>query len=267
MKIRLTLLALIFMALFASAISFGINTDQPSASGEKDYSPYPNPDRGYVTDIADILNFEEEEEIEAWLYTAEKNTGVEIIVVTIKSIKDYPGTNNRSIEDFATGLFDAYGIGNMPANDGVLLLMAMKDRKARIELGNGYGRRRDRDAQKIMNRKIIPQFRKGNYTKGVIKGVKAILDEFAGMRIISGWVKLAIIAIIILLIPVSISLFRNGKRGWGWVTVGFIIILLLLLIRIASRTVERLPGSAGAGGFGGGFGGGFSGGGGASGGW
>ena len=267
MKNKLNLPVLIFFVLSACTLCLGNDPNLQSSSEEKDYSPYPNPDIGYITDIASILTVEEEERIESWLYTAEKNTNVEIVVVIIESIRDYPGTNNKSIETFATSLFDAYGIGNMPKNNGVLLLVALKDRKARIELGAGYGRRMDREARKIMNNKIVPQFRKGNYTKGITNGVKGILNDFAGMRIIPGWIKLVIIAIIIALIPISISLFRNGKRGWGWVCLGLIIVLLLVFIQILRRTCKMLPRGSGAGGFGGGFGGGFSGGGGATGSW
>ena len=49
----------------------------------------------------------------------------------------YLETPNESIEAFATALFNTYGIGNMPKNNGVLLLVAVRDRKARIELGSG----------------------------------------------------------------------------------------------------------------------------------
>ena len=267
MRIKLTLIALLFVALSACTVSFGENTNPQSASEKKDYSPYPNPDRGYVTDIAKTLTVEEEERIEGWLYTTEKDTNTEIVVVIIGSIKDYPGTNNSSIENFAKGLFDAHGIGNMPENNGVLLLVALKDRKARIELGAGYGHTRDRDSQKIMDTKIIPQFRKGDYAKGIINGTKGILKEFAGTIIIAGWIKLTLAIIIVALIPISISLFRNGKRGWGWICIGLIIALLLAVIWLARKTGEMLPSRAGAGGYGGGFGGGFSGGGGATGSW
>ena len=92
MKIKLTLLILIFAALSACTISFGNDTNTQSASKEKDYSPYPNPDRGYITDIPNILTEQEEEKIESWLYTAEKDTNIEIVVVIIESIKDYPET-------------------------------------------------------------------------------------------------------------------------------------------------------------------------------
>ena len=234
---------------------------------EKNYAPYPQPDRGYITDHANLLTSEQEQMLEDLLYTSEKRYGFEMAVVTINSIKDYVGTANSSIESFATGLFDTYGIGTMPKNNGVLLLVAVKDRKARIELGAYYGRSRDSDANKIMQKVIIPQFKRNRYDEGVIKGTHALLNKFAGIRVIPGWTKLAVIGAIVILIPVTISLFRSGKRGWGWICVGLIIVLLLALFVLVKTIVEHMPASAGAGGFGGGFGGGSSGGGGATGSW
>lgn len=242
---------------------------QPPTASQ--YAPYPPPDSGYVTDLANLLTVDEEERIEHWLWEAESRTGVEIAVVTIHSIKDFPGTANGSIEAFATGLFDAYGIGNMPKNDGVLLLVASGDRKARIELGAGYGRTRDNDATSIMSNEIVPHFADGDYAAGITDGVEGILSEFAGLRFGINWTLIGAIAGVIILIPIAISLFRNGKRGWGWVAVGVIIILLLIIIQvIVTMAKHRRSGSSsswGSGGFGGGFGGGFSGGGGATGSW
>ena len=236
-------------------------------AAQKDYSPFPNPDAGYVTDIAGVLTDEEEDRIESWLYTTEKRTNVEIVVFVINSIVDYPGTPNDSIEAFANRLFNAYGIGNMPRNDGVLLLVAIRDRKVRIELGAAYGRSRDLDASKIIDRKILPHFRESRYAEGIKAGTRAAMRQFAGVWLIPGWVKLVVVALIVLLILVTISLFRRGKRGWGWVCAGLVIVLILVLVRLIRTTVEHLPKDAGAGGFwGGGFGGGGGGGGGGSGG-
>ena len=236
----------------------------------RDYSPFPNPDAGYVTDLAGLLPDEQEQQIEQWLLRTEDDRGVEIIVVTLDSIADYPGTPNRSIEEFARGLFDAYGIGNLPDNDGVLLLVARRDRKVRIELGAGYGHRRDRDAQRIVQKKILPSFRKDRYAQGISRGVKALIREFGGVMLLPGWLPWAFVGIAAALVPLAISLFKNGKRGWGWVVVGLIIVLLLAVFFLIRRTVGYLhdhdAGGFGSGGLGG-FGGGFSGGGGATGSW
>ncbi|MCP4256330.1 MAG: hypothetical protein GY774_02245 [Planctomycetes bacterium] len=239
-------------------------------AGQRDFSPYPNPDVGYVTDLASLLTGQQHEQLENLLSATEEKTGVEIVVVAINSIKDFPGTSNRTIEEFATALFDAYGIGNMPKNDGVLLLVAVKDRKARIELGAGYGRRRDSDSSRIMNNKIVPSFRKGHYAKGIIKGTESLAHEFAHISSIPSWIPISVLGIAVLVLTViATSLFKSGKRGWGWIFTGLAIVAFLalswLVVGVVKNTVTR--GGSGGGFGGGGFGGGFSGGGGATGGW
>lgn len=256
------------------------STAQPEAPGftegvgpadhSQNYGPWPAPDANYITDTQNVLNRQQQDELEQYLWYIEEHKGVEIAVLIIDSIQDYPGTSNRSIETFARGLFDTWGIGNLPANDGVLLVVALGDRKARIELGNGYGNLRDSDAQYIMDHAIIPQFKKGDYANGVIAGTKALGLEFAGVRLGFNWGMLysglgSVIATLI-----AVSLFRSGKRGWGWVAVGGAIVMLLYFLnglRTAHRINSEWGGGGSSGGFGGGFGGGFSGGGGASGGW
>jgi len=233
----------------------------------KDYAPYPKPDIGYLTDKAGLLTTKEKEKLDAYCYTTEKRTGVEVVVVTIHSIKDYPGTDNRSIKRFARGLFNKYGIGNMPRNDGVLLLVARDDREVRIELGKHYGRDRDGDARSIVDDDILPCFRDDDYATGIIEGTRAIIREFAGMRIGFPWTALWVGLAALALVLICISLFRKGKRGWGWVVAGIVIILVVLAFKLAGRLLEALPSGSSSGGFGGGFGGGSSGGGGATGSW
>lgn len=255
------------MLLLLACLTFA---DEEKEAPGKDYAPFPQPDAGYVTDIADVLTRDEEEEIERWLWQTESRTNVEIIVVLIESIEDYPGTPNSSIETFATGLFDKYGIGNMPKNDGVLLLVAATDRNARIELGAGHGRSRDGDAVRIMNRVLVPRFKKEEYAEGVREGVQAIMLEFAGVRVGWNWPLIIVLAAIPIVAIIAYSLFKSGKRGWGWVFVGLLILLVLAAIWIVIQTLRHMPRSRSSswssGGLGG-FGGGFSGGGGATGSW
>lgn len=250
--------------------AFSMNAQIETANS---YTPYPAADSGYITDIANLLSDQDESELEGWLFRLEAQTGVEVAVVTLNSIQDYPGTANRTIETFARGLFDAYGIGNMPENNGVLLLVARNDRKARIELGAGYGQTRNGDANSILQNKIIPAFKKERYDQGIREGVRSIMAEFGGTRVGWNWKLISIFMALPIAGTVAYSLFQNGKRGWGWVFVGVFIVLVLVLLRILISTVQALGqhssggGGLGAGGFGGGFGGGFSGGGGATGGW
>jgi uncharacterized protein len=235
------------------------------------FAPYPAPDSGYVTDTAGLLSADQEERIEQWLWRVESMTGVEIAVVTIGSVGDYPGAAGPSIEAFATGLFNRYRIGNLPENDGVLLVVARNDRKARIELGAGYNPSRDRDAAKIMNGAIVPRFKQGEYAGGITDGVRAIMLEFAGVRAGVNWKLIGLLTAIPVVGLIAFSLFRSGKRGWGWIAVGLLIVLVLSLFSVLLTLARHAPrgssGSWSSGGFGGGFGGGSSGGGGATGSW
>ena len=235
------------------------------------YGPYPTPDNGYVTDLGDLLSDAQEEQIEQWLWRVESRTGVEIAVVTIESVSDYPGAAGPSIEAFATGLFDGYGVGNLPANDGVLLVVARGDRKARIELGVAYGQRRDRDASRIMDNVIVPRFKQGDYAGGITEGVRAIMLEYAGVRVGTNWKLIGLLVAIPAVGLIAFSLFRSGKRGWGWIVVGLLIVLVIAVFTVVAAAIQHAPrGSSdswSSGGFGGGFGGGSSGGGGATGSW
>lgn len=140
---------------------------------------YPAPASGFVTDLAGVIPESDCAYLNRMLADTERKTGVEIAVVTIRSIRDYPGVGD-TIEAFAMGLFNAWGVGKLPANDGVLLLVAIKDRQARIELGAGYGRRRDADAQRIMDTVLVPRFREGAYSTGIVEGCEALAGEFTG---------------------------------------------------------------------------------------
>lgn len=261
----------ILILLLALNTGFAKDTLQ-AAKGEegieqvKDYSPYPKPDSGYVTDIANFLTVDQEEKIERKLWRCESETGVEIAVVIINSMSDY--MPNQTIESFATGLFNKYGIGNLPKNDGVLVLISKDDRKMRIELGEYYGHSRDGDAQRIVNM-MTSHFKNGDYSKGVIKGIDDVLYEFAGYG--TNWLLIGLLIAVPVVILIIISLFKSGKKGWGWVFVGFLFVIILGIIQILWTVAKHTPSSNssswGSGGFGGGFGGGSSGGGGASGGW
>ncbi len=136
-RLAATLLLLLTVPLMADveAMPAGPGRQAATPTAPKTYAPYPEPENGYVTDKAGLLAPEQKERLNAYCYTTEKNTGVEVVVVVINSIQDYPGAANSSIETFAKGLFNAYGIGNMPRNDGVLLLVARRDRKSPHRIG------------------------------------------------------------------------------------------------------------------------------------
>ena len=96
--------------------------------------PYPAPSNPYLTDIAGIVSQETEVRLFTLLEQLEKDTGVEATVVTIPNREAYQPAA-PSLEAFATGLFNAWGIGDPQRNDGILLLVIPEDRETRLELG------------------------------------------------------------------------------------------------------------------------------------
>ena len=199
-----------------------------------------------------------------------KDKAAPIIVVTINSMAEHGGEGLR-IETFARLLFDKWGIGPAtlgkdPWNYGILLLVSREDRKARIELGAGWKRDKDAQAQQIMDELIIPQFKAGNFSTGILAGVEG-LDKMARdlelphapiptSTYIIGFVFVG------LLIFTVVSLIRRGSSGWAWLFWGAVFAIIgAVLYHMATNR------GSGGGYSGGSFGGGFSGGGGATGSW
>lgn len=149
-----------------------------SAPGQLFAEPYPAPSSPYLTDIAGIVSQEAEVRLIAQLRKLENDTGVEATVVTIPSRKDYEPAA-PSLEAFATGLFNSWGIGDSRRNDGILLLVIPKDKETRLELGSSYNQGYDVLAQDIVSRWLVPAFRDGDYSDGIEVGMEAVADRIA----------------------------------------------------------------------------------------
>jgi uncharacterized protein len=152
-------LALIFIAASAAA--------QESAG-------YPADVDNYVNDFAKVLPEAHVAQLRGELERLEHQTGIELTVVTIRSIHDY-GTGDASIESFATRLFNRWHVGNRSRNDGVMILVATADRRCRIELGAGYGRRHDAIMKWVIETKMVPHFKQGDLAQGIHHGVFGVI--------------------------------------------------------------------------------------------
>ncbi len=231
----------------------------------------PPADREFIRDLAGLLDPDAKEHIRELCDSLLTDKATPIIVITIESMAQHGGEGMR-IETFATLLFDQWGIGHATLgkqqwNTGILLLVSSGDRKARIELGGGWGRREDALCQQIMDEHIIPEFKQGRFSQGIVAGVEA-LDKMARKLELPTvprpwWHYALIVGFIGVAIFTAVSLGRRGASGWAWVFWGavFAIVGAILYQALSSR-------GSGGGGFGGGsFGGGSSGGGGATGSW
>lgn len=145
-------------------------------------------------------------------------------------------------------------------------MISKGDRSARIELGAGWGRTENQTCQQIMNEYIIPQFKQGKFSEGIVSGVDA-LDKMARKlelptRPRSAAEYIIPLVFVGLAIFTAVSLYRRGSSGWAWLMWGGVFVAVWFILRNMAQN------SGGGGGFSGGsFGGGSSGGGGASGSW
>ena len=241
--------------------------------------PRPNPPR-LVTDQAGVLSASELQTLEQKLVALDDSSSNQIAVVLIKTL------NDRPIEEYATKLFREWGIGNKKTNNGILLLVAVDDRKIRIETGYGLeGAIPDVTADAIIRNVIRPEFKQQNYYKGLDNAVDALAKAAVGEYKVARKKEapsggggsiitfLIILAVILLIMGAGGGGFGGGRRrtGLGGLAEG---IILGSLLNGGNRGSGWGSGGFGGGGFGGGggggfggFGGGSSGGGGASGGW
>src|SRR5262245_10576578 len=142
--------------------------------GDPANTRYPRPVEVYVNDFAMILTAEHEATIRTVLTELRREADIHVVVVTVQSIRSYK-TSDQSIESFATNLFNSWGIGDKQRNDGVLILVAVKDRKVRIEVGSGYGNQLNRPMQDVIRDQMLPHFKTGNYSLGVLEGTNAVV--------------------------------------------------------------------------------------------
>lgn len=135
---------------------------------------YPKAKDLYVNDFARLLTAKDRGAIRTSLVKLRDDAGVHAVVVTIQTVHGY-GTVDQTIESFATNLFNKWGIGDRQRNDGVLILVAVKDRKVRIELGSGYGKSYDAQMQSVIDQQMLPHFKKKNYGVCILEGTNSVV--------------------------------------------------------------------------------------------
>jgi uncharacterized protein len=218
------------------------------------------PETDFFVDTATLISTEDRAEINTIASKLLSEENIPIFIVTIGSLATYEASS-QTIETYATALFNEWGIGSPERNYGILLLVSRGDRRARIELGAEWGYSHDRAAQDIMDNLIIKQFKRDEYSLGILDGVRGLDAMARGLALPKAtapwWFLPALIIGAISLVMLIINLFKTGRSGWAWSLIVAIGILLFFILRSA----------ASSGGSGGGFGGGSSGGGGASGSW
>lgn len=224
---------------------------------------------GYVSDFAGIIPSNTAAGLKVLARELEEKTGAEMAIVTV------PDLGGENLETYAVDMFEQWGIGKKGKDNGVLILVAVKERKIRIEVGYGLeGIIPDGRAGQIIREQISPAFKAGDYGAGILQGaytVSQLIAHDAGVQLN--------------LKAPKVAYAPRGRRGSliGALLKNFFFIFFILPFFFGRSLFGRRRGGywmSGMGGFGGGgfgsggggggfggFGGGFSGGGGASGGW
>ncbi|MFW2379464.1 TPM domain-containing protein [Aliarcobacter butzleri] len=130
---------------------------------------------GRVIDEANLLSPEVKKDINNILKNEENKSSNQIVVVILNSLNGY------SIEEFSYQLGRFWGIGQKDKNNGVLLVVSMKEREIRIEVGYGLeGALTDKISHEIINYTIKPNFKASQYELGILKSVNEIIKATQG---------------------------------------------------------------------------------------
>jgi len=219
---------------------------------------------GRVVDDANVLSPQAEAKLTTELADLEARTTRQLVVATVPDLQGY------EIEDYGYQLLRTWGIGQKGENNGVILLVAPKERAVRVEVGYGLEPvLTDALSSVILQERVLPRFKAGDMEGGIVSGAEALVqqltlpDDQAKARVAQAVAK-----------P------QAQGDGFGIPTIIFILVVFFILSRLTGRRRGGLwwllpiltsggggRGGGGGGGFGGGGGGGgFSGGGGSGGG-
>ena len=123
-----------------------------------------------MVDEANILSPVTVADLERKLADLEQKSGIQLVVATV------PSLGGEEIEPYANALFRAWKLGEAKKNNGVLLLVAPKERRVRIEVGYGLeGTLTDAVSSIIIANAIAPRFKAGDFNGGVTRGVDDII--------------------------------------------------------------------------------------------
>ncbi|MBS4176726.1 TPM domain-containing protein [Lederbergia citrea] len=255
--------ALLNFSLIAFIVSFMIGTQAHAAS-----VPAPVGDI-YVQDFANIMTAEQKKELVELGTFLDDQTKAQIAVLTVNDLENIP------VEEYALQAFRQYKLGGAKKNNGVLLVLALQDRKIRIEVGYGLeGALPDSKVGRILDSYALPYLDEGKLDLAITNTYKQLFNEVSDEYKLDKRAEAqgyeygsnegpSLFSVIIFTLIILGIVFLDFRFFGGALT-----LMLLRILSAASRGGGR-GGRGGGGGFGGprGGGGGSAGGGGASRGW
>jgi uncharacterized protein len=157
---RLATVLLVLVGSFAATACVSVNT-----SAQEEFPEFTN----YVVDAADVIPDDAEQAVNSELESYQDRSGNQIAVAVIDT------TGDASIEDYTIDLAKEWGVGSAEDDNGVLLLIAVEDRRLRIEVGEGIeGELTDLESGRITDDEMPPLLREGDYGGAILVGTRAI---------------------------------------------------------------------------------------------
>jgi uncharacterized protein len=243
--------------------------------------PAPPPLTAPVNDFAHVIDGASRAELDRRIRALQETTGDVIVVATVPTFQPYGDINEYAVKMFENG---GRGIGQKGKDNGLLIVVAVNDRKVRIEVGYDLEAFiTDGFSGEVIRNAITPEFRQGRYGPGLLAGTTRLINRIAEGRGVA--------------VPNVPQTSRPGASQGPQIPFSVIILIIIVILALSRGRRRRrrfwgggpwsgwnsgvepfggggfggglgggFGGSGGGGGFGG-FGGGRSGGGGASGGW
>ena len=170
-----------------------------------------------VNDLAGMLSADESYQLEAKLRAYNDSTSSEVVIVTV------PSLNGENVQDVATEIGHKWQIGTKEKDNGIVLLVALNERKTAIATGYGMEARvTDGIANSICNKVIKPYFKQKQYFAGLDAGTDAIFKAVKGEFKSTGkkakaasWSTTFILFLVIVVIFIVISFINKSKNGGG----------------------------------------------------
>ena len=257
---RLVQLVVLLMALTAGPRVSG-------AVAAPSFPPPPSPGQ-FINDGARLVSSEDGAEIGRLADALLTETRYPISVVTIRSLAAQ-GADGYTIERYAAELMQSWRGDRHFHSYGMLLVIAAENRTARIQLGSAWGNTHDGRARKVMDRLILPAFRQGQFSTGILNGVRgfdamgrqetlpmvnrpawvpaALPIEALDLELTldeGWWVMPAFIVGGLVVLLGLLSLARRGRRSWAWAAAAFIV--GLFLSRLLGGSAEASESGGGA---------------------
>ncbi|HEY0073039.1 MAG TPA: TPM domain-containing protein [Abditibacteriaceae bacterium] len=147
-------------------------------SGAETVQSIPNPlrtNRSWVSDNANVIDAVHETQINRAIESFKNQTSGEIAVVTVQN------TGGEVAKEFATELFNHWGIGKRGKDNGVLVLLVMENRRLAVETGYGVeGELPDGKAMALAREIAVPQFKQGNFGGGLLALTREYIQVLGG---------------------------------------------------------------------------------------